>query len=179
MDTLIVTATPDSLSSIRAYVMEAAAAAGLGIKAASRLCLAVHEIATNAMAHGHAAAHDQGVLRVQAQIDPQSLTLILEDAGEPYDPRQNPPPHHQDAALEDRLYLTIQGVDEFFYDRVGDWNHNIFVMNRAEISAEDILQNNKLADDLIHVILPIGIALSAEKNFDQLLESILLQAKSV
>jgi len=41
------------------------------------------------------------------------------------------------------------------------------------------LQSDRLADDLLHVILPIGIALSAEKNFDKLLESILIQAKSV
>jgi phosphoserine phosphatase RsbU/P len=179
MDTLVVAASPDSLNSIRTYVTEAAAAAGLGTKAACRLCLAVYEIAIHAMGYGHAGGDGPGVLRLQAQIDPQSLTLILEDAGEAYDPRQNPPPHHQAAAFEDRLYLTIQGVDDFSYDRVGEWNRNIFVMNRTAISAEEILQNNKLADDLVHVILPIGIALSAEKNFDRLLESILLQAKSV
>jgi sigma-B regulation protein RsbU (phosphoserine phosphatase) len=179
MDTLVISATPDSLNSIRKYITEAAAAAGLGTKAACRLFLAVYEIATNAIVQGHAGADGKGVLRVQAHIDPQSLTVILEDAGEPHDPRQNPPPHHRDAGLDDRLYLATQAVDEFLYGRVRDWNRNIFVMNRAAISAEISLESNKLADDLIHVILPIGIALSAEKNFDRLLESILIQAKSV
>ena len=37
----------------------------------------------------------------------------------------------------------------------------------------------KLADDLREVILPLGIALSAEKNFDRLLETILTEAKKV
>jgi phosphoserine phosphatase RsbU/P len=47
------------------------------------------------------------------------------------------------------------------------------------ISTETSSQSEKLADDLIRVILPIGIALSAEKDLDRLLESILIQAKSV
>src|SRR4030095_13510741 len=46
-------------------------------------------------------------------------------------------------------------------------------------AAANGVQSDKLANDLLHVILPIGIALSAEKNFDKLLESILIQAKSV
>ncbi|MBK8988350.1 MAG: SpoIIE family protein phosphatase [Chloroflexi bacterium] len=37
----------------------------------------------------------------------------------------------------------------------------------------------KLADDLRQVILPLGISLSTEKNFDQLLESIVVEAKSI
>ncbi|PID87151.1 MAG: hypothetical protein CSA11_06590 [Chloroflexi bacterium] len=37
----------------------------------------------------------------------------------------------------------------------------------------------KLADDLQEVILPLGIALSAEKSFDSLLERIVLEAKAI
>src|SRR5882724_575073 len=183
METLIVPATLDSLDSIGHYVLEAADAADLGKKAAYRLRLAVDEIATNAIIHGH--ADRQGVLCVRADIDQKFLTITLEDPGEPYDPRQTPPPDNIDASLEDRqigglgLYLAMAGVDEFLYERVGDWNRNIFVMNRAGASVENSLQSNKLAYDLTHVILPIGIALSGEKNFDRLLERILTQAQSV
>lgn len=179
MDDVIVAASPDSLPVIRNYVTEAAAAAGLDTKATSRLFLAVYEIAANALQHRNAVAPDHGVLRLQAQSDPQALTLILEDAGAPYDPRRDPAPSHGDASLEDRVYLAIQGVDEFHHERVGEWNRNILVMKRVVSAAENGGQSRKLADDLIHVILPIGIALSAEKNFDRLLESILVQAKSV
>jgi sigma-B regulation protein RsbU (phosphoserine phosphatase) len=179
MDTLIVAATPNSLNSIRKYVTMAAAAADLEKKAASQLCRAVDEIAMSAMVHGHAGADDKEVWRVQAHIDQKSLTIILEDRGEPYDPYQNLSRPTSDASLEDSLDHTLQGVDEFRYQRVGDWNRNIFVMNRAVIAAETSSQSEKLADDLIRVILPIGIALSAEKDFDRLLESILIQAKSV
>lgn len=37
----------------------------------------------------------------------------------------------------------------------------------------------KLTHDLRHIILPLGIALSAEKNLDRLLERILVEAKSI
>jgi len=37
----------------------------------------------------------------------------------------------------------------------------------------------KLADDLREVILPLGIALSTEKDFDRLLETIVIEAKSI
>lgn len=42
-----------------------------------------------------------------------------------------------------------------------------------------IKRTKKLADDLRFVILPLGIALSAEKNFSRLLERILWEAKSL
>jgi phosphoserine phosphatase RsbU/P len=37
----------------------------------------------------------------------------------------------------------------------------------------------KLADDLRYIILPFGVALSAEKNFDRLLEKVVLEAQAV
>ena len=178
MDTLIVGATPESLNSIRKYVTTAAAAADLGKKAAIQLCRAVDDMVTTVV-HSHAGADDEDVWRVQAHIDEKSLTVILENRGEPYDPHQNLCPPPIDASFGDGLDHTLQGVDEFRYQRVGDWNRNIFVMNRAVISSEASSQSEKLADDLIRVILPIGIALSAEKDLDRLLESILIQAMSV
>jgi phosphoserine phosphatase RsbU/P len=179
MDSLVVAVSRDSLTSIRRYVTTAAAAADLGKKAASQLCRAVDEIAMSAIVHSHAGADDKDVWRVQAYIEQKSLTIILEDQGEPYDPYQNLSLPASDASLEDGLNHPLQGVDEFRYQRVGDWNRNILVMNRAVIAAETSSQSEKLADDLIRVILPIGIALSAEKDFDRLLESILIQAKSL
>ncbi len=186
MDTLTVPATLDSLGSIRAYVMEAAAAADLEKKASYHLRLAVDEIATNAVVHGHAGEDGRGVFRVGAEVDATTLRITLEDHGEAYDPRAAPAADHLDAPLEHRpighlgLYLVMKSVDEFFYERAGEWNRNIFVMRRAPMPAEARLQSSsKLADDLIHVILPIGIALSGEKNFDRLLERILIHAKAL
>jgi sigma-B regulation protein RsbU (phosphoserine phosphatase) len=42
---------------------------------------------------------------------------------------------------------------------------------------EDCAKAQKLADELQQVILPVGIALSAETDFDRLLEQILIEAK--
>lgn len=39
-----------------------------------------------------------------------------------------------------------------------------------------IRKEKKRADDLLHVVIPIGVALSSEKDFDQLLERILVEA---
>jgi sigma-B regulation protein RsbU (phosphoserine phosphatase) len=179
MDSLIVAASLSSLSSIKRFVIEAAYATGLDHKAACRLLLAIDEITTYALIHGHAGAEGIGVLRVWADIDKKSLTITLESSGEPYDPRQSLPSDRLEAVFENRLYLAIQSIDEFLYTRDGDWNRSLLVMHCKETSIENSLQSDKLADDLLRVILPIGIALSAEKNFDRLLESILIQAKSV
>lgn len=42
---------------------------------------------------------------------------------------------------------------------------------------QQIRKEKKRADDLLHVVIPIGVALSAEKDFNRLLERILLEAK--
>lgn len=39
-------------------------------------------------------------------------------------------------------------------------------------------QEKRRSDELLNVVIPIGVALSAEQNFDRLLEKILLEAKS-
>jgi sigma-B regulation protein RsbU (phosphoserine phosphatase) len=139
METLTVAATLDCLKSLRAYVQ--AAAAGLDEKAGYRLRLAVDEIATNVIVHGYPQAGREGVLKIRAEGDEESLRIILEDTGAPYDPRQTRPPTDLDLPLEERrggglgVYLALRGVDEFIYERVGDWNRNIFVAYRRGASA--------------------------------------------
>lgn len=136
MEPLRLPGTLDSLSSIGAYVLAAAAEAGLEKKAAYRLRLAVDEIATNSIVHGYEEAGIEGMLEVQADIDEHDLTIFLEDTAGAYDPRQTMLPQDLDQPLEERqigglgVYLTVQGVDTFLYERVGDRNRNIFVMNR-------------------------------------------------
>jgi HAMP domain-containing protein/GAF domain-containing protein len=40
-----------------------------------------------------------------------------------------------------------------------------------------VRKEKKRADDLLHVVIPIGVELSSEKNFNRLLENMLLEAK--
>ena len=135
MESLNVPGKLDSLGAIAEYIMATAKAAGLDKKAAYNLRLAVDEIATNIIIHGYEEAGCEGDVDVHASIDQESLTIFLEDTGECYDPTQKPPQDDLDLPLEEReigglgIYLAMQGVDNFVYERVGDRNRNIFTMN--------------------------------------------------
>ncbi len=135
MEPVTVSGKLESLGAIADYVMSAAKAAGLEKKAAYQLRLAVDEIATNIIVHGYEEAGLEGSVFCQAILNDASLTITLEDTGVEYDPTQKETPDDLDKPLEERqigglgVYLTIQGVDQFLYERVGDRNRNIFVVN--------------------------------------------------
>ena len=143
MQPLTVPGTLDSLSAIADYVKLAAAAAGLNKKAAYKLRLAVDEIATNIILHGYQEAESQGVIELQADINEQVLTFYIEDTGGAFDPFQKLSVEEEIVHLpiEQRpigklgVYLAIQGVDKFLYERVGNRNRNIFVVNREQLIA--------------------------------------------
>lgn len=143
MKSSIVAATLDSLEAIAAFVMAAAASAGLDRRAAYRLRLAVDEIATNIIVHGYAEAGLQGELALSANIDDRSLIVAIEDTGVDFDPRQASVPD-TDLALEQRpigglgVYLAIRSVDEFIYERIGDRNRIIFKMHRSSAPSEEV-----------------------------------------
>ena len=143
MDPLTVPGTLDSLGAIAGYVKAASAAAGLGKKAAYRLRLAVDEIATNTITHGYAEAGLEGVVDLRAEIDEKTLTISIEDTGVAYDPRQSEPPDDLDLPLEQRqvgglgVFLAIRGVNKLLYERIGDRNRHIFIVNRTADSSEE------------------------------------------
>jgi serine/threonine-protein kinase RsbW len=128
----------DSLEAIAEFVMTATSNAGLDKKAAYRFRLAVDEIATNIIVHGYEEAHITGVLGLHAEIDEKTLTMTIEDTGNVYDPNDQTLPGVEDLQkpLEQRqvgglgVYLALQGVNKFVYERVGDRNHNILIVNR-------------------------------------------------
>lgn len=136
MEPLKLPGTLESLGAIARYVMQAAQNAGLEKKAAYKLRLGVDEIATNIITHGYKEAGLTGDILCQAEIEPERLTIILEDWGTPYDPTQQPDPDITNLPLEDRpmgglgVYLALEGVDEFHYEWTNDHNRNIFVVYR-------------------------------------------------
>jgi serine/threonine-protein kinase RsbW len=138
MEPLKIPGTLESLGAIAQYVMEAAQTAGLEKKTTYKLRLGVDEIATNIITHGYQEAGLSGDIVCQADINPEQLTITLEDRGIPYDPTQRPEPEIADIPLEDRpigglgVYLALEGVDEFKYERVDECNRNIFIVNRSE-----------------------------------------------
>lgn len=128
--------TLESLGTLRDIVRQAASEAGLDSKATYRLVLAVDEVATNIITHGYQEADLEGDIIVYTELEDEHLTVMLEDQGQPFDPRGHDEPDDLDAPLEDRamgglgIYLTLQGVDRFDYEWVDGHNRNIFVMRR-------------------------------------------------
>ena len=53
------------------------------------------------------------------------------------------------------------------------------IQSELENSTQRLQTAQQLADDFTQVILPIGVALSEQKNFDILLRDILMQAKAL
>ncbi len=137
MEPLTVPGVLDSLKSIRDYVTNAADTAGLDKKASYSLSLAVDEVATNIIIHGYEEAGLTGDITIASHITPQNLKIVLEDIGIEYDPTQRDLPSEEDLnlPLEERpigglgIMLTLDGVDEFSYERVENHNRNIFIMN--------------------------------------------------
>ncbi len=128
-----------ALEAIRRLVTQACQDAGLGGDAVYRLALAVDEIATNIITHGYEEQGLSGEIKVSIEWTDQRLTVVLEDTGTAYDPRTRtlPTAEDLDLPLEDReigglgIFLALQGVDCFDYQRSDNVNHNIFGMNLA------------------------------------------------
>ncbi len=119
--------------------MQAAKDAGLEKARTYKLRLAVDEIATNIINYGYQRAGLEGDITVRSVLDDNSLTIILDDVSGIYDPtlRTPPPPEFFTQPIEERaiggwgVYLAIQSVDQFYYERLQDHNLNIFIMYRA------------------------------------------------
>jgi serine/threonine-protein kinase RsbW len=137
---LIVPGTLDSLKPIRDYVINATTTAGLNKVLANRLRLAVDEIVTNSIVHGYDEAGIEGDIRIEADIDDQQLTIVVEDSGPHYDPTQHNMPTEEDLSspLDTRdigglgIYLAVNSIDEFHFEHANNRNRNIFVMYLAE-----------------------------------------------
>jgi len=137
MQTLSVPAVLESIAPVSAFTTEAAAAAGLDSRATYRLRLTVVELVTNTIVHGYQEANLSGTVDLRAEVDDRTLTVTLEDTAIPYDPSKTPPPSDLHLPLEERelgglgVYLALQDVDSFRYERVGDRNRSVLVMNRT------------------------------------------------
>lgn len=145
MQSLTVPGTLDSLKPIADFVLTAAAQVDLDKKAAYKLRLAVDEIATNIILHGYEEAGYAGDIHISMVVDDQQLEIVLEDDAILYDPQQTQAVETAELQMplaERRMgglgvYLAIQGVDQFHYERVGERNRNIFRVNRPQAARSD------------------------------------------
>lgn len=139
MDPLTLAGELDSLEPIRRYVDAATAEAGLEKGPAYKLALAIDELATNAIVHGYQENSLTGDITVRAELTPEKLSLCLEDTAPAFDPTSAAQPGalHLDEPLVDRpigglgIFLVVQDIDSFTYQREGDRNITILAMNRT------------------------------------------------
>lgn len=142
---LIVPGELESLKEVRDYVLNAAALAGLDKVLTNRLRLAVDEIVTNSIVHGYNESGTAGDVLLAARLDEDSLTVVVEDEAPYYDPTQHHMPTADDLAtpLDTRdigglgIYLAVNSIDEFRYERDGTRNRNIFVVYRPAANAAE------------------------------------------
>lgn len=136
MQPLHLAGTLDALAPVSEFVKTAAAEAGLDKAAAYRLRLAVVELVTNVIEHGYTEHGMAGPLDLFAELTPETLTVTIEDEAVAFDPRQAPAPDDLHLPPEERqigglgVYLVLQDVDRFDYERVGARNRSIVVMRR-------------------------------------------------
>jgi CheY-like chemotaxis protein len=76
---------------------------------------------------------------------------------------------------EDHLLKPFDPV--LLQARIGACLEKKRLHDRSAAYLQQIEREKKRADDLLHVVIPIGVALSAEKDFDALLERIVLEAQ--
>lgn len=142
MKPLQLAAVPASLDAITSFVTSAAEAAGLDASAAYKLQLAVDEIATNIIVHGHQEAGREGELTVRAELADDAVRIVIEDRAQPFDPRAGAKPADLDAPPEEReigglgVFLALRSVDGFEYVYVDGCNRNTFVMHRPNRTAD-------------------------------------------
>jgi anti-sigma regulatory factor (Ser/Thr protein kinase) len=94
--------------------------------------------------YGYAARGLTGDLTLSSDLTDAGLTIVLEDSGPPYDPRQRDLEDVEaqfDKPLEERgmgglgVYFAVHGVDEFRYERTNDRNRNSFTVLRAAVAS--------------------------------------------
>lgn len=124
--------TLDSLALVRAYVAEAARAAGLDSRRTYNLCLAVDEIATNIVLHGYQEVGLEGDIVVEAQQERGQLVIRLLDHGRTYDPAQVPQPDLENPLNQPTsgwgVFLAKTGVDQLDYTSTDSGNVHRFVV---------------------------------------------------
>jgi anti-sigma regulatory factor (Ser/Thr protein kinase) len=135
-----------SLQAIRDFVMDASMRAGLEKQAASRLRLAVDEVATNIILYGYRDSGLQGDVILESVLTDVDLRISLIDqavAFNPLDDHDMPTEDDLDDPLEERaigglgIFLVIRNVDDFRYEYIDGKNYNHFIMKRTKAVQAD------------------------------------------
>lgn len=153
LEALRVPATMRGAEAVVAYALHAAKAARLDDKATYRLRLAVDEVSSNIVQHAYCERQQEGDLIVTAEIALHAVTLILEDTGTRFDPREAQPPALDLSPAERAagglgVFLALWAADEHRYERVTNRNRNTFVVRRRREEQRPVPQRRPQPDYL-------------------------------
>lgn len=115
------------------YIGELAQRARLTPSKAYWLRLAAEEITSNIAEHGY---RGQGPLDLAGEVEEHQVLVRIEDQGPAFDPRNHnySPPSADDLATADAgghgIFLALQNLDAFDYERVAGRNRNTLIMRR-------------------------------------------------
>jgi len=140
MQALTVPARLDQLVEMRRYVQAVGKQAGLPEDATYKLALAVDELATNIVLHGYQEHGLSGDIILSAVTEDEAMSIIMEDRGAAFDPATRPMPSAEELnkPLEERrigglgIFLALNSVDDFSYQRLGEVNRNTLTMKRGK-----------------------------------------------
>ena len=172
-----------SIPQVIEYALEAGDRAKLGKRAQNRLRLAVEEFATNIITHGYQEAGLAGDIVIGADMDEKVLRITLEDTGEPFDPRQQPPPPDLDRPLDERsiggmgIYLALQNVDEFDYEYTDGCNRNYIFIHRPPRTITRDLINSK-TQQVSSLVSHYALNLERVKSHTTRVEELLAQIRA-
>ena len=144
MQALTVPAQLDQLAEMRRYVQAAGKQAGLAEDTSYNLALAVDELATNIILHGYQEHGLSGDITLTAISEGDALSVVMEDRGVAFDPGTRPTPSAEELSkpLEERrigglgIYLAMNSVDDYHYQRLGEVNRNTLTMKRHRESGQ-------------------------------------------
>lgn len=123
-----------SLEKISEFVVQAARQAGLNEHATYQVDLAVDEACCNIIDHAYG-GEGLGDMQCSVEVKPDTLTVILKDRGQPFDPSKVPEPQ-LNAPLEQvkrrgaGFYLIRKIMDELHYEHTPDGGNVLVLVKR-------------------------------------------------
>jgi serine/threonine-protein kinase RsbW len=136
--TRIFPARYEKLAAIDEFVAEAAERAGFDSRTVYQIQLAVDEACSNIIEHAYG-GEDRGVIECSQRIQDGTLTVVLRDYGQPFDPASVPEPDIT-ADLDERtggglgLYFMYHIMDEVIFDFESQAGNVLTLVKRKESS---------------------------------------------
>jgi len=137
--TLTLPAQLSSLKIIGQFIITVCQEAGISSKRAYKLRLAVDELVTNTIVHGHANSTTESTIEINAEIELVNLKITIIDTGLPYDPRERVFDESiLSQPIDERpigglgVFLSLQSVDDFSYQTIEQKNISSLWLKRGE-----------------------------------------------